>query len=69
MKNTITKKRRNNSFFGRDRGLEYVGHSFAYVAHFVFLRDVWIRTLRAAVASRRATNLATHLPSNNSEPF
>ncbi len=43
-------------------GLELVGHSFAYVAHFVFLRDVWIRTQRAAVASRRATNLATHLP-------
>jgi hypothetical protein len=40
-------------FFG---GLLCVGHSFAYVAHFVFFRDVWIR------ASRRATNLATHLP-------
>ncbi len=38
------------------------GHSFVYVAHFVFLRDVWIRTQRAAAASRRATNLATHLP-------
>ncbi len=25
-------------------GLEYVNHSFAYVAHFAFLRDVWIRT-------------------------
>jgi hypothetical protein len=37
-------------------GLECVGHSFAYVAYFVFLRDVWIRTLRAAVASRGATN-------------
>jgi hypothetical protein len=34
-------------------GLECVGHSFAYVAHFVFLRDVWIRTQRVAVASRR----------------
>jgi len=33
-----------------------------YVSHFVFLRDVWIRTQRATVASRRATNLATHLP-------
>jgi hypothetical protein len=41
--------------------------------HFVFLRDVWIRTQSAAVASRRATNsmlsqpspyLATHLPSS-----
>jgi hypothetical protein len=38
------------------------GHSFAYVAHFVFLRDVWIRTHRAVVASRRPTNLDTHLP-------
>jgi hypothetical protein len=28
----------------------------------VFLIDVWIRTQRVAVASRRATNLATHLP-------
>jgi hypothetical protein len=41
----------------------FVGHSFAYVARFVFLRDVWIRTQRAAVAY--ATNLATHLPSHN----
>jgi hypothetical protein len=32
------------------------------VAHFVFLGDVWIRTQRAAVSSRCATNLATHLP-------
>ncbi len=38
-------------------GLKCVGHSFAYIAHFVFVRDVWIRTQRAAVASRRATNL------------
>ncbi len=30
-----------NIFFG---GLECVGHLIAYVAHFVFLRDVWIRT-------------------------
>jgi hypothetical protein len=42
-------------------GLECVGHSFAYVAHFGFLRDVWIQIQRAAVASRRATNLTTHL--------
>jgi hypothetical protein len=27
-------------FFG---GLKCVGHYFAYVAHFVFLRDVWIQ--------------------------
>jgi hypothetical protein len=45
-------------FFG---GLVCVGRSFVNVAHFVFLRDVWIRTQRAAIASRRATNLATHL--------
>jgi hypothetical protein len=38
-----------------------VGHSFAYVAYFVLLRDVWIRTERVAVASRRATKIATHL--------
>jgi hypothetical protein len=42
-------------------GFEYVGYSFAYVCHFVFLGDVWIRNQRAAVASRCATNLATHL--------
>jgi hypothetical protein len=24
--------------------VEYVGHSFDYVAYFVVLRDVWIRT-------------------------
>jgi hypothetical protein len=23
-------------------GLKFVGHSFAFVAHFVFLRHVWI---------------------------
>ncbi len=42
-----------SSFFG---GLEWVDHSFAYahVAPF-FKRDVWIRTQRAAVASRLAT--------------
>ncbi len=44
-------------FFG---GLECAGHSFAYVAHLWFLRDVWIRTQSAAVASWRATDLATH---------
>jgi hypothetical protein len=44
-------------FFG---GLECVGHSFAYVAHLWFLRDIWIRTQSAAVASWRATDLATH---------
>jgi hypothetical protein len=44
-------------------GLECVGYSFVYVARFVFLRDVWTRTQRDAVASRRATNLTIHLPS------
>ncbi len=33
-----------------------------YVADFVFLRAVRLRTQRAAVASRRATTLAIHLP-------
>jgi hypothetical protein len=46
-------------FFG---GLQCVSNSFAYVAHFVFLRDVRIRTRRAAVPNRHDTNLATHLP-------
>jgi hypothetical protein len=53
-------------FFG---GLECFGHSFAYVAQFVFLRDVLIWPQRAAVASRRSTNLATHLPTKNSFLF
>ncbi len=52
-------------FFG---GLKFVGHSFEYIAHFVFLRDAWIRTQRAAVAARRATNLATHLPNLATHP-
>jgi hypothetical protein len=43
-------------------GLECVCHSLAYVAYFVFLRDFCIRRQRAAVASRCATNFATHLP-------
>ncbi len=44
------------------RLLEYVGLSFAYVAHlFIWEIDVCIRTQIAAVASRRATNLANHL--------
>jgi hypothetical protein len=36
------------------QGLECVGHSLAYVAHFVFFKYVWIRTQRAALASRQA---------------
>jgi hypothetical protein len=44
-------------FFG---GLECAGHSYAYVAHLLFLRDVWIRTQKATIASRRANSLATH---------
>ncbi len=35
-------------------------HSFAYVAQYVFLRYVWIRTQRAAVANR-GTLLPPHL--------
>ncbi len=48
-----------NDFFG---GIQCIGHFFAYVAHFIFLSDVWIRTHGAAVTSRRNTNLANHLP-------
>ncbi len=43
-------------------GLECVGHSFAYIAYFVFSRDVWIRTQRAAVASMPSTDLDAHFP-------
>ncbi len=43
-------------------GLECIGLFFAYVAHVIFLRSVWIRTQRAAVANRSAILLATHLP-------
>jgi hypothetical protein len=57
-----TKKNFFCVFFG---GLECDGHSLAHAAHFVFLRDVWIRTQRAAVACRCATNLYTHLPKKN----
>jgi hypothetical protein len=41
-----------------------VGYSFALLMSpiFVFLRDVWIRTQSAAVASRRAINLAHPSP-------
>ncbi len=55
---------KTNNFFiySISDGLECVGHSFAYVAHFCILSNVWIRTQRAAVESRRTTNLATHLP-------
>jgi hypothetical protein len=40
-------------YFG---GLECVGHTFDYVAHFVFLRDVWNGTQKATVASSCATH-------------
>ncbi len=36
--------------------LECAGHSFAYVAHLVYLTDVWIRTQRAAVAKYLLSN-------------
>jgi hypothetical protein len=50
----------NAPFLNIFGGLECVGHSFAYVAHLRFLRDFWIRTQSDAVASWRATDLATH---------
>ncbi len=58
----LFKNHRYKNFLYFFCGLEWVGHSFAYFAHFVFLRDIWIRTQRAAVASRRATTLPTHVP-------
>ncbi len=45
----------NFHFFDR---LECVSNFFAYVRHFVFLRDVWIRTQRAAIASRARYQLS-----------
>ncbi len=50
-------------------GLECVGHSFAYVANFIFLRDVWIRTQWADVASRRAYQLSHPSPPLSYNPF
>jgi hypothetical protein len=41
--------------------LECVGHSYSLCRPFILLRDVWIRTQRVAMESRRTTNLATHL--------
>ncbi len=58
---TVKLTHRPKSFLYIFYGLECVGNSFAYVAHFVILRDVRIRTQWTAVASMRATNLATHL--------
>jgi hypothetical protein len=55
-------KNKSNCFFCLFGRLECVCHSFGYVAQFVFLREVWFQTQRAVEASRRATNLATHLP-------
>jgi hypothetical protein len=51
-------------FFG---GLECVGHSLAHVAHFVFLRDVWIRNPESCRSQQvryqlSHPSLATHLP-------
>ncbi len=37
----------------------YYPPTFAYVAQFAFLKAFWLRTQRAAVASRCATNLAS----------
>jgi hypothetical protein len=44
-------------FFG---GVECVGHSFAYVVHFVFLRDVWI-DLNPEICRIKQARLVTHL--------
>jgi hypothetical protein len=52
----------SNVFYIFLGGIECVGHFFANVAHFLLLGDVWIRTQRADVVSRCATNLVTYLP-------
>jgi hypothetical protein len=38
----LTLESYKNYLYGFLSGLECVGHSFAYVAHFVFLSDAWI---------------------------
>jgi hypothetical protein len=61
LQNSFVEKLNNDRFFSDIfGGLECVGHSFAYVVHFVFSRDVWLRTQRVVVASRRAIDLAMH---------
>ncbi len=52
-------------FFGR---LECVGHSFAYVAHLWFLRDVWIRTKSAPIPHLATPPLASHPSLTYSHP-
>jgi hypothetical protein len=57
------------NFFG---GLECVGHSFAYVAHYVFLRDVWIRTYVESCCGKQARyqlSFRTHLPKKQLSAF
>ncbi len=44
----------------RARVCSVLATSFLMSPFFVVLRDVWIRTLRVDLASRRASNLATH---------
>jgi hypothetical protein len=50
-------------------GQEFVGQSFAYVIHFVLLKNVLIRTQRATVESRRTTSLATHIPLSHQSSY
>jgi hypothetical protein len=53
-------------------GIECIGHSFTNRSFCIFEMPAWIRTQRAALASRRATNLAPisppNLPKNISSP-
>jgi hypothetical protein len=44
-------------FFG---GLECIGHSYSSVAHLVFLRDFWIRTIRELPYSKQARYQLSH---------
>jgi hypothetical protein len=57
-----------SSVFSSSYAEDWVLNTFFDVARFVFLRDVWIQTHGAAVASRRATSLATHLANLANHP-
>jgi hypothetical protein len=51
-------------YFG---GLDRFSHSFVFVAHFVFLRDVWIQTQRSSVTQAGATELFISLKVSRTE--
>jgi len=48
-------------------GLMVIGHFFAYVAHFIFLRDFWIR-IQSAVVTSMARYQLSHPSPKGSHP-